>query len=110
MGFERNRDREMMSEALGVHHAGYVLKTNAATVGRYRGCSIGSLSGSSSSCLRLRFFFPQDTQLPFGNYNFREATVQTDHKLWKHPHEGLVQTLTSWEMNGDFSVEIALVF
>jgi hypothetical protein len=49
------------------------------------------------------------SQLPLGNYKFREATIQTHDKLWKHPDDGLVQTLKSWEMNRHFSVEIALV-
>ena len=38
----------------------------------------------------------------FGNYKFREATIQTDPKLWKDPHDGLVLTLEFGEMNGDF--------
>ena len=48
-------------------------------------------------------------QLPLGNYKFREATIQTREKHWKNPDDGLVQTFKSWEMNSDFSVEIALV-
>ena len=38
----------------------------------------------------------------FGNYKFREATIQTDPKLWKDPRDGLVLTLEFGEMNGDF--------
>lgn len=34
---------------------------------------------------------------------------KSDHNLWKHPQDGLVQTLESGEMNGDFPVEITLV-
>lgn len=52
----------------------------------------------------------EHAQFPFRNGELREATLQTDRKLWKHPYNGLVQTLESGEMNGDFSVELALVF
>jgi hypothetical protein len=48
-------------------------------------------------------------QLGIGNCKFRKATIQTDQKLWKNPDDGLVQTLESGEMNGDFSDEIALM-
>src|SRR3954469_17264047 len=53
--------------------------------------------------------FRKLSQLPLGNNKFREATIQTREKHWKNPDDGLVQTFKSWEMNSDFSVEIALV-
>ena len=34
-------------------------------------------------------------ELGLRNYKFREATIQTDQKLWKDPHDGLVQILES---------------
>jgi hypothetical protein len=48
-------------------------------------------------------------QLGFGNYKFREATIKTDAKLWKEPNNRLVETLESREMNGKFTVKLALV-
>ena len=35
--------------------------------------------------------------------------MQTDHELGENPHDGLVQTFKSPEMNGDFTVEHALL-
>ncbi len=53
---------------------------------------------------------PQHAQLGFRNYEFGVATIQTDQKLWKYPHDGLVQTLESGEVNSDFPVKLALLF
>ena len=39
----------------------------------------------------------------------RQATIKADQKVWIHPHDGLVQTFESRKMNGDFTMEIALV-
>lgn len=50
-----------------------------------------------------------DAQFPFRNGEAREAAIQADKKLWKDPDDGLVQTGDSGEMDGNFSVEIALV-
>ena len=57
-----------------------------------------------------RTAFHQPSQLGFGNYEFREATIQTEQKLWKDPHDWLLQTIESREMNGDFPVESTLIF
>ena len=43
------------------------------------------------------------------NGELRKATIQADQKLWKDPHDGFAQTLEPRKMNGDFSVEVALV-
>ena len=62
-------------------------------------------------CCRTGITFrPKHAQLCFGNRKFREATIQTDQKLWKHPHDWLVQAIASGEMNGDFPIESALMF
>jgi hypothetical protein len=51
-------------------------------------------------------------QLPefgFGNCKFREAAIQTDQKFWIDPHDGLLQTIESGEMNSNFPVENTLI-
>jgi hypothetical protein len=54
-------------------------------------------------------FFPEYAQLGLGNGKFRDAAIQTNQEPWKHPHDGLVQTLESREMNGEFAVKLAPV-
>jgi len=68
--------------------------------------SEGSIQRVLSCCGPALFKAPQ---LAFGNGELRDAALEADLELWKHPHDGLVQTLESGEMNGDFSVEIALM-
>src|SRR5690348_16582616 len=54
--------------------------------------------------------FRESMQLRRWNSELRDATVQADHKLWKHPNERLGQAVETGEMNGELSVELALVF
>lgn len=51
----------------------------------------------------------KDLQLPFGNGELCEATMQTDHKLRKNPHDGFVQTFESGEMDSKFAGEYPLL-
>ena len=50
----------------------------------------------------------KDLQLPLGNRKFSEATMYTDHKLWKNPNDGFLQTFHSGKMNSNFTVKNAL--
>lgn len=52
----------------------------------------------------------EDTQLPFGKDELCETTVQADKHLGEDPHNRLIHSIKAWEMSGDFTVEIALVF
>jgi hypothetical protein len=60
-------------------------------------------------CLSLLRVFPEQAHVGFRNNKFREATIQTDQKLWKYDHGGLVQALEAREMYGEFPVESTLV-
>jgi hypothetical protein len=55
------------------------------------------------------FALHEYAQLPFRDGERREATLPTDRKLWKHPHDGLVQTLQSGEMDGNFTDERVVI-
>jgi hypothetical protein len=48
-------------------------------------------------------------QFLLGNRKFREATIQTDQKLWKNPNYGFVQPFESREVNRNLTVERAPV-
>ena len=51
----------------------------------------------------------EDLQFPFRNGELCEAATQTDQGLLKNPHDGLVQTFESAEVNGNFPVEHPLL-
>ena len=52
----------------------------------------------------------KDLQFSFRHGEFRETTMQTDHKLRENPNDGFVQTFESREMDSNFAVENALLF
>ncbi len=53
--------------------------------------------------------FRQEAQFSFRHSELGGATIQTDHKFWKYPHDGLVNVLQSGEMNAYLPAELALV-
>ena len=56
-----------------------------------------------------RIAFHELSEFGFGNCKFREATIQTDQKLWKNPNYGFVQSFESREVNRNLTIERALV-
>ena len=53
--------------------------------------------------------FRKDAQFSFGHTKFRGATIQTDNKLWKYPHDGLVNIFQAGEVDAHLSRELTLV-
>jgi len=49
----------------------------------------------------------EQTELIFWDSKFRDATIQADHQLGKHPDRGLINILQSRKMNGDLCIEFA---
>jgi len=43
--------------------------------------------------------------LPCRNGELRESTIQANREFRENPHDWLVETIKSWEMNGNFAVE-----
>ena len=48
-------------------------------------------------------------QFSFRNKEFRRATIQANNKLWKYPHDGLVNVFQSEKMDAYLPGELALV-
>jgi hypothetical protein len=48
-------------------------------------------------------------QLLVGNCKFSNATIQTDNKLWKYPHYGLVNIFQFQKMDTHLRSELPLV-
>lgn len=61
------------------------------------------------SMMSARIFFYKAAQLRLLNGKFSEATIQAHHKLWKHPHNRLVQAAEPGVVNGEFSEKPALI-
>ena len=55
-------------------------------------------------------FFHKALQFRLWNGEFRGTTIQADHQLWEYPYDWLGQALNTGKMNGEFSVQTALVF
>jgi hypothetical protein len=53
--------------------------------------------------------FCKDAQFSFRHSEFCGATIQTDNKLWKYPHNGLVNVLQSGKMDAHLPAELLLV-
>ena len=53
--------------------------------------------------------FCKYAQFTFRHSEFRGATIQADNKLWKYPHDGLVDALQSRNMNANLCSKLALV-
>jgi hypothetical protein len=45
----------------------------------------------------------------FGNSKFSSATIQTDNKHWKYPHDGFVKVLQAGKMDAYLSRKLALI-
>lgn len=52
---------------------------------------------------------PERLLLFVGNHEFREAAIQADEDLWKHPNDGFVEAIEPMEMECDFAAK-ALAF
>jgi hypothetical protein len=53
--------------------------------------------------------FCKMAQFSFRNKEFRRATIQANNKLWKYPHDGLVNVFQSEKMDAYLPGELALV-
>jgi hypothetical protein len=53
--------------------------------------------------------FRKQAQLRFRHREFRGATIQTDNKLWKCPHDGLINVFQPREMDAHLRAELPLV-
>ena len=53
--------------------------------------------------------FCEMAQFSFWHIKFRGATIQTDHKFWKYPHNGLINVFQAGKMDGHLRRELALV-
>jgi len=53
--------------------------------------------------------FRKDAQFSFRHSEFRGATIQTDNKLGKYPHDGLANILQAGEVDAHLSLELTLV-
>jgi len=53
--------------------------------------------------------FRKLAQFSFRHSKFRGATIQTDNKLWKDPHDGLINVVQTANMDAHLSGELALV-
>ena len=53
--------------------------------------------------------FRKLAQFSFRHSELGGATIQTDHKFWKYPRDGLVNVLQSGEMNAYLPNELPLV-
>jgi hypothetical protein len=51
----------------------------------------------------------KQAQLRFRHSEFGSATIQTDNKLWKYPHDIFVNVFQSGKMYGYLSGELPLV-
>jgi len=56
-----------------------------------------------------RIAFPKLPQFSFRHSELGNATIQTDRKFWKYPHDGLVNVLQSGKMNAYLPGELSLV-
>jgi len=63
---------------------------------------------SRLSC-RSGVVFCKYAQFSFRHSKFRGATIQTDHKLCKYPHDRLVNVFQSGEMDAHLRAELPLV-
>jgi hypothetical protein len=52
--------------------------------------------------------FRKLAQFSFRHSKFRGATIQTDNKLWKYPHDGLINVVGTAKMDAHLSGELAL--
>jgi hypothetical protein len=52
----------------------------------------------------------EDLQLPFGNCQFSEATLQTNRDFGEDPHDRLVEAFPSTEVNRNLTVERGLCY
>ena len=53
--------------------------------------------------------FRKLAQFSFRHGELGGAAIQTDHKFWKYPYDGLVNVLQSGEMNAYLPSELPLV-
>ena len=53
--------------------------------------------------------FRKEAQFSFRHSEFCGATIQTDNKLWKYPHDGLVNVFQSGKMDTHLPSELVLV-
>ena len=53
--------------------------------------------------------FHKLAQFNFRHSKFRSATIQTDNKLWKYPHDGLFKVLQAGKMDAYLPCKLALI-
>ena len=109
LSISQDSDEEVIAAALSNGAKGYVFKLDVArelllaVESVLRGQPFVSTGVLHSSTLH------EHAQLSFGKAELRDATIQADQEFGKHPDDGFIQAFESGEMDGNFSVEFALV-